>query len=126
MTQHTVERAVVSSGEAVGAALENFERRLIDRFNSLLESERTQWLDVRDMVAAVANELAAQRKESADQRAEMLAGIHGLQQQISEYEALIPPSERIKIAQMVYQHDAAIMDLLARVTRLETRGNGSD
>ncbi len=124
MTQRSVERAVVSSGEAVGTALENFERRIIERFNSLLEAERSQWLDVRDMVAAVANELAAQRTDSAQQRGEMLAGIHGLQQQLSEYEALVPPDERVKIATMVYRHEAELEAIRTRLAALEAAGDG--
>jgi hypothetical protein len=111
MTQHKVERAVVTGAEAVGSALEMFERRLIERFNNLLDAERTQWLDVRDMVAAVAIEIAETRKESNLKRDELLAGIHGLQQQISEQDALFSPDERIKIAAMVYRHEEDVIAL---------------
>lgn len=121
MTHHNVERAVVSSGEAVGTALENFERRLIDRFLAILEAERTQWLDVRDMVAAVATELTEIRAESSRQRGELLAGIQGLQQQLSEYEALVPPEERVHLAKMIYRHEEELIDIRARLKALEAQ-----
>jgi hypothetical protein len=124
VTNADVERAVVTSGEAVGLALENFERRVLERFMALLDAERQQWIDVRDMIAAVATELAEQRKETADKRGELLSGIYGLQQQISEYEALIPPAERVKIAAMVYRHDDELQALADRVAALEARENG--
>lgn len=121
MTQHNVERAVVTGAEAVGSALEMFERRIIDRFNGILEAERSQWLDIRDMVAAVATTVAEQRLESAKERGAMIAGISGLSQQLSEYEALIPPAERIKIAEMVYRHEEEIKALLAWKATVEAR-----
>lgn len=124
MSNKDIERAVISGGEAVGLALENFERRVIDRFIGLLEAERKQWLDVRDMVAAVATELADSRREAQQQRGEMLAGIQGVSQQFSEYEALLPPSERLKIAEMVYRHEDELKSLLAWRASLERGGDG--
>lgn len=119
MTPQKVERAVISGAEAVGTALEMFERRLIERFNSLLEAERVQWLDVRDMVAAVALQLAEQRTETTRADGELLAGIHGLQHQLSNYEMLIPPDERIKLAEMVYRHEDELTAIRARLDALE-------
>ena len=121
MAPHKVERAVISGAESVGMALENFERRLIDRFNGILEAERKRTLDVQDMVAAIAAQLS-------EFMSEIRAGIAGLSQQLSEYEAIIPPAERAAIAAMVYRHEEELTShdeeldaIRARLDALEAR-----
>lgn len=126
MSNHDIERATTSTADMVAAGLEQHARAITARVIQLLAEDRKSILgnvgDTQDMIAAVATQQANLAIESRQQRTEMLEGIHGLSQQLSEYEALISP----KIAEMVYRHEAAIADLLVRMARLDGGGNAAE
>jgi len=129
MSNADIERATTSTADMVAAGLEQHARAITSRVIQLLAQDRKGFLDdlksLHEMVAAVATQQAEGVKEARTQQGELLAGIHGLQQQLSEYEALIPPAERVKIAQMVYKHEVDLEAIRVRLAALEAaHGDG--
>jgi len=86
-TNADVTRAANSAVDAASAGLEAYFNTMQDRVVSLLGEDRasfTQTLDdMRTMLMAVANELRETHAEGKRDRTELLAGMHGVAQDIS-------------------------------------------
>jgi hypothetical protein len=119
MSNAEIERATTSTADMVAAGLEQHARAITARVVQLLAEDRRSFLDdlgrLNEMVSAVAIQQAEGVTEARRRDVELLAGIQGVSLQLSEYEALVPPAERVKIAEMVHRHEIDIQAIRARL-----------
>ena len=118
MSNADVSRAANSAVDAASAGLDKYFTTLQERVISLLAADRNSFTktleDVQTMLGAVAHEQHETRAEGKRDRTELLAGVHGLAQDIST------------IMASVQKHDAEIAalkdgqaDLSRRFSKIE-------
>ncbi len=122
-TNADVTRAANSAVDAASAGLETYFQTMQSRVVSLLGEDRASFTailaDVQTMLSAVANEQHEIRAESKRDRGELLAGVHGVAQDVSvvvasvqEVTARQGKSETdIEALQAIVTHNTSRLDL---------------
>lgn len=104
MTTERVRRRIEANATTVADGLEKLQSDILELFNSQLDKYRADMHDRDDantaMLKSLVGEVGALR-----------AGITGLSQQLSEYEAIIPPDERRRVIVQVADHEQRLKDL---------------
>jgi hypothetical protein len=104
MTTERVRRRIQANSTVVADGLEKLQSDILDLFNSQLDKYRHEMLERDDthiaMLSSLVNEIGALKQ-----------GVIGLSQQISEYEAIIPPSERKRAVAMIADHEERLQSL---------------
>lgn len=104
MTTERVRRRIAANATVVSDGLEKLQNDILELFNSQLDRYRNEML-TRD------EEHVAMLKSFVDELGAMRAGITGLSQQLSEYEALVPPAERARAIAMIADHEERLKTL---------------
>ncbi len=104
MTAERVRRRIQANSTVVADGLEKLQADMLDLFNSQLDKYRHEMLARDDthiaMLSSLVREIGALKE-----------GVIGLSQQLSEYEAIIPPVERRRAVAMIADHEQRIQDL---------------
>ena len=115
MTQDRVRKRMIANAENMAAGFDRFQEELFALFETTRAKDLNTFTAAQErletMVAALAQAVADSRIEAAHKREELLAGIAGLSQQLSEYEALVPPPERVRAIAMIADHEERLRDL---------------
>lgn len=141
MTNADIERATTTTADMVAAGLEQHARAITARVISLLSEDRAHFTksfdDFETMLGAIAIEMQGGRRESNEGQAALIAGLHGLAQDLSVVSVAAAEAARgqkklsrdlARLDKRMTSSEADRAQLNARIARiealLEARGDG--